>query len=290
MGQRIAIVTDSTADFPAGVAEKLGIRVVPVHVVIDGVGYLDGASLTSGQLVDRMKQGAEVQTRAAAPAVYADLFESLLARYDRVLSFQVSSQLSDCCESAGNALFLLAPGDAERVDVFDTGAVSIGQAMYVLMALRFLKKKGRIAGMKEALDARLAASVNLVTVEDLSWLRRNGTVGGLSSLFGKVLDLKPLLTLTGGALTLVGQARGLDRALNELVARARRVKGGNMAPWEVWVCHCDAQESAFYLRNRLADALAMEARAIHLVEAGVSVAVRVGPGSCGWGMVPLEGR
>lgn len=290
MGQRIAIVTDSTADFPAGVAEKLGIRVVPVHVVMDGADYLDGVSMTPGQLVARMKQGAEVVTRAGAPAVYADLYESLLARYDRVLSFQPSSRLSDCCESAGNALSLLAPGDAERVDVFDTGAVSIGQAMYILMALRFLKKKGRIAGMKEALDARLAASVNLWTVEDPSRLRKSGTVGGLSSLVGKVFDIKPILTLTGGALTLVGQARGMDRALTEMVARAGRVKGDDTAPWEVWVCHCDAQESAFYLRNRLADALAMEARTIHLVEAGVAVAVHVGPGSCGWGMVPLEGR
>ena len=285
MGQRIAIVTDSTADFPKGVAEKLGIHLVPVHVIIDGVDYLDGVTMTTRQLVERMRKGVAVFTRAPAPAEYADLFESLLERYDRVLSFQLSTHLSDCYESAKNALSLLHPDDAKRVDVFDTGTLSIGQAIYTIMAVRYLKAHGRIEGMKESLDAAMAASVNNMTVDDLSWLRKSGKLGMVSTMFGKMLDIKPIIALKDGHLTLVNRVRGMPQALDAMAAYAGSVKG--TGKWEVWVGHCDAEENAFYLRTRLAEVLGKEPRTIHVVEAGASISVQVGPGSCCWGMVPL---
>ncbi|VFQ45694.1 DegV family protein [Desulfoluna butyratoxydans] len=285
MGQRIAIVTDSTADFPAGVAEKLGIRCVPVHVVVDGVDHLDGVTITPSELLVHMKQGAEVVTRAAAPAAYADLYDSLLARYDRVISFHLSARLSDCRESAGNALTLLDPADAERVTVVDTCSVSIGQAMYTLMAVRYLKKYGRMEGMREALGTAFASGVIQVVVDDLSWLRRGKKLGGLSAVLGGMLDIKPILEMRDGGLALVCKVRGMTRTLDEMVACAARLRGEG--PLEVWVCHCDAEASAFYLRNRLADALGKEVHTIHVVEAGAAISVNVGPGACCWGMVPL---
>ncbi|BCS98735.1 degV domain-containing protein [Desulfoluna limicola] len=287
MGQRIAIVTDSTADFPKGVAEKLGINMMPVHVIVDGVEYLDGETITTRQLVERMRTGASVSTRPAAPGEYANLFESLLERYDRVLSFQLSTHLSECYESAKNALSLLHPDDAKRVDVFDTGTLSIGQAIYTIMAIRYLKSHGRIEGMKETLDASVAASVNNITVDKLTWLRKSGKMGALTAVVGKMLDIKPIIALRDGRLTLVNRVRGMSHALDEMAAYAGRVKGDGSQAWEVWVGHCDAEENAFYLRNRLAEALGKESRTIRVVEAGASISVKVGPGSCCWGMVPL---
>ncbi|WP_300668509.1 DegV family protein [Desulfoluna sp.] len=288
MGQRIAIVTDSTADFPKGVAETLGIRFMPVHVVIDGVDYRDGVNMTARQLVDRMTQGAVVSTRAAAPAEYADLFESLLGRYDRVLSFQVSSQFSDSYESAGNALSLLSPEDATRVDIFDTGSVSIGQAIYTIMAARYLKTYGRIEGMKETLDAAMAESVNTITVDDLVWLRKSGALGSLPALFGGLFDIKPIIALKNGRMTRVSRVRGMTRALDEMAVCAGQLKETDLGGWEVWVCHCDAEANAFYLRNKLAEVLGKEMDSIPVVAAGASIAARFGPGSCSWGMIPLK--
>lgn len=287
MGQRIAIVTDSTADFPQGVAEKLGIHLMPVHVIVDGVGYLDGVTITTRQLVERMRKGSLAETRAAAPAEYADLFESLLQRYDRVLSFQLSTHLSDCYQSAKNALNLLDPDEAKRVDVYDTGTLSIGQAIYTIMAVRYLRAHGRIEGMKQSLDAAIATSVNNITVDDLSWLRRSGKMGSLSALFGKMLDIKPVIALKEGHLTLVDKVRGMSRALDAMADYAGRVKGAGTGAWEVWVAHCDAEENAFYLRNRLAEVLGKEIHSVRVVEAGASISVKVGPGSCCWCMVPL---
>lgn len=169
------------------------------------------------------------------------------------------------------------PDDAKSVDVFDTGTLSIGQAIYTIMAVRYLKSHGSIEGMKESLDAAMAVSVNNITVDDLIWLRKSGKLGVLSAMFGKMLDIKPIIALKGGHLMLVNRVRGMTRALDEMVTYAGRVKGTRSDAWEVWVGHCDVEENAFYLRNRLAEVLGKENRTIRVVEAGASISVKVGP-------------
>ena len=42
----IKIVSDSTADIPADLAERLGITVVPAYVLIDDVAYREGVDIT----------------------------------------------------------------------------------------------------------------------------------------------------------------------------------------------------------------------------------------------------
>ena len=287
MGQRIAIVTDSTADFPAGVVTKLGIRLMPVHVAIDGVNHREGVTVSTRQLVGRMKHGARVSTRAPAPAEYADCFEALLGDYDRVLSFQVASTFSQCHASAENALALMAPRDAARVTVFDTKTLGVGQAIYTIMALRYLTRHGSIGGMKEALNASMEQSVSDLTVADLSWLRKSGALGVVPSMVGNWLDIKPILAISKGRLELTHRVRGMSRALDVMAAHAGEAKGRLEGAFEVWVAHCDAEESAFYLRNQLAEVLGKEPCAIRVVEAGASISVKVGPGSCSFILVPL---
>ena len=286
MGQRIAIVTDSTADFPKGVAEKLGIHFVPVHITIEGVDYLDGVTITPHQLISQMHKGAHPTTRPGTPAEYADAYETLLKRYDRVLSFQLSSKLSNCYDSARNALSLLSIQDARRVTVYDTGTLSIGQAVYTILAIRYIKQQGRIDGMKESLDAIMARSINNITVNNLSWLRKSGALGAIPAMVGTMLDIKPIIALKDGQLKMVNRVRGMKETLDEMAAYGKSKKEDLV--WEVWVAHCDAEESAFYLRNRLAEALDKESGAIRMVEAGASISVKLGPGSCCWGMIPYK--
>ena len=41
----IRIVTDSLSDIPPEVAQRLGIRVIPIYLYIDGKSYCDDGSL-----------------------------------------------------------------------------------------------------------------------------------------------------------------------------------------------------------------------------------------------------
>ena len=47
MTPAVAVVTDSAASLPAGLALKWGVRVVPLQVIVDGVSHAEGAEISS---------------------------------------------------------------------------------------------------------------------------------------------------------------------------------------------------------------------------------------------------
>lgn len=71
----VAVVTDSTAYFPDGLAERRGIRQVQLHVLVDGRHWLDGAA-SSAELVAALLRRVSVTTSRPTPgefeAVYTD--------------------------------------------------------------------------------------------------------------------------------------------------------------------------------------------------------------------------
>jgi len=62
---RIGIVTDSTADIPDEIAEKLDITVVPTILIINGEEHIDGQGITREEYYDILPDLAPPPTTAA---------------------------------------------------------------------------------------------------------------------------------------------------------------------------------------------------------------------------------
>jgi DegV family protein with EDD domain len=93
--QTVAVVTDSTADIPASMIEAEGITVVPLITAFpDGECIHDG-DLTQAQFFERMAQSSELPTTSQPPVGdFVRTYESLLERFDHVVSVNISSRLS----------------------------------------------------------------------------------------------------------------------------------------------------------------------------------------------------
>ncbi len=52
----VRIVTDSVSDISPEVADTLGITVVPLNIVIDGVAYRDGVDLTTDEFYRKLER------------------------------------------------------------------------------------------------------------------------------------------------------------------------------------------------------------------------------------------
>ena len=74
----VRVVTDSTADVPPEMAEKLGITVVPAYVAFGTETYQDGVDLTKQQFYDRLSASRVIPTTAAPPiGAYEEVFRRL---------------------------------------------------------------------------------------------------------------------------------------------------------------------------------------------------------------------
>ena len=286
MKEKIGFVCDSTADFPPGMVEKLGLHVLPVHINVDGRDHLDGLSITNTEVIRALKKKRKVYTQPFLPGECADLYERLLQQYERVVSFHLSTHLSANYRSAVNAENLLFEEDAERLSVIDMGSVSATLGLAIKHAVETLRREGIPRNLDESMSSYRSGAAMWFTVENLHWLKEGGRVSALAAFVGGMLNIKPIIHLDDARLVPIEKHRGKKTALKRLVEMAEEEFRRMQGRCEIWIAHADNLKEVMFLREELAARLNRLVDDIRLVELGATIAVHAGPGCAAISMVP----
>lgn len=277
----VAVVTDSTVDLPAGIAEREGIRIVPLEVRLGDRVVLDGVEIGPGELSAAIADRAlPVQTSRPPPAAFAEVYRSLLdGGASSVVSVHLSRELSGTWDAARLAAEEVDPA---RVRIVDSRAVGMGLGFAVLAAVR-ASRAGGDGGAVEAAAAAVAARCRIFfCVDDLDRLRRGGRIGAAAALLGTALSVKPLLHLIDGRIMPLEKVRTAARATTRLVELAVRAAGQGA---ELAVHHLGAPERAAELAERLRERLPDASRLL-VSEIGAVIGAHVGNGALGVVVVP----
>lgn len=218
------IVTDSSCDLPASLAEKMGIRVVPLTLNMDGqsyYNYLDGRGISFGEFYTRLAEGSEVSTSAANLAQFRTVMEAELLTGHDVLYLGFSSGLSSTY-SVGAAVARELQEEYPEAEILtvDTLCASLGQGMLVYQAA--LEKVGgkSIHEVRDFVEEKRLHVCHWFTLDDLQHLKRGGRISGTTARFGSMLNIKPVMHMDDeGKLVSVAKARGRGAALRALVDR-----------------------------------------------------------------------
>lgn len=267
MPPSVAVVTDSTAYLPDGV----GVRVVPVQVILDGVAY---SELPVSAI-------SRATTSRPAPSAFSGIYADL-SGFSGVVSVHVSGALSGTVEAA----CLAAASAAVPVEVVDSRSIAMGLGFPVLAAARAAEAGGSLGEVADAARRCAAAAQTFFYVDTLEHLRRGGRIGAAASLVGSALMIKPLLHLRDGRIELLEKVRTPGRALGrleELAVKAAAAGGGAV---EVAVQHLAAPGRAEALCERLRGRLPGGTR-FWVVELGAVIGVHVGPGMLGVTVSPV---
>jgi DegV family protein with EDD domain len=278
--QAVAIVTDSTADLPPELAALRAITVVPLTLNFDGKSLLDGVDIRPDEFYRRLHSvTTHPTTSQPSPGQFADVYKSLLADHDAVVSIHISQKLSGTFESARQAAALTDP---KRVRVIDSELVSMSLGL-ITLAASSLASSGSNAEAIEAkvLDMRSCVQTYF-SVATLEFLRRGGRIGRASALVGSVLQVKPVLCIRDGLVTPLERVRTFERALNRVIELAREVDRGHGVC--VIVGHADAEADA----QRIARELESIAETLMIQPLGPVVGAHAGPGVVGVGCYPAE--
>ena len=216
------IVTDSSADLPAGLVQELGVEVIPLAFTIQGKtyrNYPDDREMDP-KAYYQMSRSGEVATPSAANAFeFTSTVEPILQAGRDVLILAFSSGLSTTCQSAQLAAQELSEKYPERkVYVVDTLAASLGQGLLVWLAAQE-KNEGRdIEEVREWVEENKLRLCHWFTVDDLHFLKRGGRISAATAVVGSMLSIKPVLHVDDeGHLINVGKARRRAASLTALV-------------------------------------------------------------------------
>lgn len=210
----IRIVTDSTADLPAGVAEQLGIMVVPLKVLFGTQVYRDGIDLDTKEFYQRLQSEMSMSAHPS-PVDFLDVYEKCVGQKESIISIHISSHLSATLESARSAKEM---SGYEDITIIDSLSASSGLGLMVIAAARAAgagKSKEEI--IKLVLEIRDRMKIFFV-VDTLDYLVRGGRIGRFEGFMGSLLGIKPILTIEGGVILpvakIMGKARALEKMLN----------------------------------------------------------------------------
>jgi DegV family protein with EDD domain len=277
----VAVVTDSTAYFPAGVAERCGIRQVPLHVLVDDSHWLDGVQLGSAELVSALARRASVTTSRPAPEEFEAVYtEALQAGADTIVSVHLSRALSGTWESARLAARQIG---AERVRVVDSRSTGMGLGFAVLAAAAVAAEGGELSTVCDAAARVGARSRVFFSVESLEYLRRGGRIGQAAARLGSALAVKPLLHVDAGRVLPLEKVRTNTRARARLVELAVQASGSSSC--DLAVHHLGAAERAADLVEQLRSRVPKLADCL-VSEVGAAIGAHSGPGMLGVVVLP----
>lgn len=216
------IITDSSCDLPASLAEKLGIRVVPLSVFVEGkqyYNYLDGRDISYESFYGQLAEGKMVTSSAINMEQFKMVMESELLTGHDVLYIGFSSGLSGTYNAGRMAAEELREEyPNSTIFTVDTLCASLGQGMLVYQAA--LQKAGgkSIEEVYEFCEETKMKVCHWFTVDDLHQLKRGGRISGATALIGTMLNIKPVLHMDdAGKLVNMSKARGRNGAIQALV-------------------------------------------------------------------------
>lgn len=272
----IGICTDSNSQISPELADRYGVAVVPLTIVIDGESFLEGVNLDADGFWARFQSGVtEVSTAAPSPGQVSAAYETLIARgATSILSVHVSPEVSSTFDVAR----LAARSARVEVRVVDSGTASFGVSCAVWEAAEAIRSG---AGLGEAAD--LARQVgertrNVFVLGTLELARRGGRLmPGLQTEPGHKTGV-PILSMIGGKMVEVGRVDNLDEACG---AMADYIGDLGPSPRRVAVGTADPGTEA--LASALEKRLRSTVEVVDLVRyrIGPSVGAHTGPGTAG---------
>jgi DegV family protein with EDD domain len=271
-----AIVLDSTADFPQAGERFPNWRVVPLYVNFGETSHRDYVELGPDEFYARLAGAADSPTTSQpTPGDFAAVYEELAARYERILSIQLSSTLSGTFAGAQAAAATV--GDAVRV--IDSRTVSAAIAMLGFAVQRRLER-GSTDDEVDALVDRFRAEHHLLfTVDTLEYLARGGRIGRAAAFAGTLLNVKPILTIKDGEVVPLKRVRGSQKAFEEFRSLFE-AGSADTSSLRIGLAHAAAPERLASLERLVRDARP-QAQIEVVASLGAVVGTHAGPGALG---------
>ena len=218
----IRVVTDSTSDLPAELAERWHITVVPCYVVAGDVTYKDGVDISHDQFYQLLTSGSRLPTTAQpSTADFRQVYEELLGQGHQIISIHVSGKLSGTLNSAEQAKESLA--EAAPIEIIDSQLASIPLGLAVVAAAEQAEEAESYQQLAGKVRQDLPLTHSFFLLDTLEYLQKGGRIGRAQAFLGSMLGVKPILKLQDGEAHPVERPRTWDRGVRRLLALVREL-------------------------------------------------------------------
>lgn len=278
----IKIMADSTCDLSKWVLDKYDISLAPLTINIDGKLYRDRIDIIADEFYNIIEGLDKNPTTAMpSPTEYLNLIKKAIEDgYTEILCICMSSGTSGAYQSAALAkdyFFEENPDSSIKIHVVDSKSMSHGSGWLILKSA-MMREKG--ATFKELIEFNEVYKANVkhyLSVDDLSHLIKSGRLTNASAFIGKILKLKPIMSMKKGKGAIVAKERGRKRVLKHYVSEFIRRNDWEITDFII-IGYTSDMKFAENLKNKIINETEFNGD-IYIMQMGVSVGTHVGLGA-----------
>lgn len=278
----VKLIADSTCDLSQEILTRYGIETAPLTVEIQGVVYRDKVDITPDEVYLQLSGLKEnPKTAMPPPTAFLELMEGAVRDgYNEILCICMSSGTSGSYQAAVIAKSLYEeshPGSSVRIYILDSRGMSHGSG-YLLIRTAQLLAEG--VGFDDLIAFNESTKLHVkhfLSVDDLDHLIRSGRLSNASAIIGKLLNIKPIMSMKGGKGAIVARERGRKMVMNHYVAEFKKRVDSEQTNF-ILIGYTSDILYAEGLKQKLLDETGFSGE-ILIMQMGVAVGVHVGPGA-----------
>lgn len=260
----IVIAMDSTAYITRQEAKDLGVVFIPMTYSIGDESYTENFIRENSNFHNAaLAKPGSLHTSQPVMGAFLRRFHRFVDNGYEILCLTISSRLSGTFSNAS----ICAKSFGGRVEVVDSKTSAAGMYLLAKYAKSLIDQGLSLQDIAQQLRQRLDMVDTMFSVTDLAPLRRSGRLGMVRQSIGTILNQRPLLTLTNGAVVCVGIARGRNEQLRKLMDAVPRDAG------EVVVQYFSEYDPAHALAQLIS---ARDGRQVQIRRIGIVLAVHLG--------------
>jgi DegV family protein with EDD domain len=277
----IKLMSDSTCDLSDEILEKYNISLVPLNVTLEGKHYKDRVDIMPDDLYAVIEEIEEpVTTGNPSPEdFYLEMKKAAENGHDEIICINMSSGTSGSYQSAvlGHELFYENHPDSEvRIRVIDSVSMSHGTGWLILKSARLIESGMCYEEIINFVEMYKYNTKHFLSVDDLDHLIRSGRLSNASAMIGKLLKLKPIMTMKDTKGAIVAKERGRKRVLEHYVRELKARIDRGITDFII-VGYTSDRIIAVNLQNKIRKENAFDGE-IFIMQMGVSVGAHVGLG------------
>lgn len=300
---KTGIVVDAMCDLPRAFIDRYEIEILPVSLHFGNEVFEDQRDPDATKAFYRQylsEKNTEFKTRALdVDAITQHFLERLVLNYSKVVVIACSSSRSRLFKNATQASYALLKQQRHRrqaaglpgsfaLRVIDSKSLYAGEAIVAHQAVQLADSEDiKLEAMRQALEALGEQVVTYLLPDDPYYLRFRAREKGENALGllgyqgARLLDLKPILKLTGGESSIIARPQGFEGGLNAVFDQAREAIAGGLKKPLITMSYAGEPGEVTALPSYQSFAAFAEGQGVELMMAVMSATsgINVGPGA-----------
>lgn len=282
---KTSVIIGQSSSLPREMMEKYSLTMVPF--VVDWEAEKNNVDPRS--IFEKMEEAAAAaadlpKTSHPAPWLFKRFFQERLKNTDEVIFVSISSALSETFRAAEAGREMLDPLEKERVLIFDSQNVSVGEGLTAIKAAE-LAAQGKNAKEIAAELKKTGPKISLIGYfKDLKWLEKGGRVSAIlaSSLeHAKKIGINPVFGLKNGSLSVASFNIGKDDPASALFDICKKEASGKKI--RIAIAHGQNEGAAKRLEEKIGEEMpSAKVEFVSLLDN--IIGIHAGPGAllCAW--------